>query len=118
VKAPEPLAPLVAQLLHDVAIFQNLDDALTAKKKHSEIAAATLEWRIDFDRGSCVWWEPGNISRFSTRTQSANVGPGQGVFEIRSNATLCLKNATMPERRWKKRAASWKKPVEITKRGT
>jgi chromosome segregation protein len=42
VKAPEPLAPLVAQLLHDVAIFQNLDDALTAKQKQSEIAAATL----------------------------------------------------------------------------
>src|SRR5207247_3788910 len=42
VKAPEPIASLVAQLLHDVAIFQNLDDALTAKKKHSEIAAATL----------------------------------------------------------------------------
>src|SRR4029077_7168130 len=42
VKAPEPIAPLVAQLLHDVAIFQNLDDALAAKKKHTEIAAATL----------------------------------------------------------------------------
>jgi chromosome segregation protein len=42
VKAPESLAPLVAQLLHNVAIFQNLDDALTAKKKHNEIAAATL----------------------------------------------------------------------------
>src|SRR5882762_6893758 len=33
-----------------------------------------------------------------------------------SKPTLCLKNATTPERRWKKRAASWKKPVEITKR--
>jgi chromosome segregation protein len=42
VKAPEPLASLVAQLLRDVAIFQNLDDALTAKEKQSEIAAATL----------------------------------------------------------------------------
>jgi chromosome segregation protein len=42
VKAPEPLASLIAQLLHNVAIFENLDDALTAKKKHSEIAAATL----------------------------------------------------------------------------
>jgi chromosome segregation protein len=46
VKAPEPLAPLVAQLLHDVAIFQNLDDALTAKKKHGEIAAATLHGEL------------------------------------------------------------------------
>jgi chromosome segregation protein len=46
VKAPEPLASLVAQLLHDVAIFQNLDDALTAKKKHSEIAAATLDGEL------------------------------------------------------------------------
>src|SRR5207247_9708769 len=42
VKAPEPIASLVAQLLHDVAIFHNLDDDLTAKKKHSEIAASTL----------------------------------------------------------------------------
>ena len=46
VKAPEPIAPLVAQLLHNVAIFQNLDDALTAKKKHSEIAAATLDGEL------------------------------------------------------------------------
>jgi chromosome segregation protein len=46
VKAPEPLAPLVAQLLHNVAIFQNLDDALTAKKKHAEIAAATLDGEL------------------------------------------------------------------------
>jgi chromosome segregation protein len=46
VKAPEPLAPLIAQLLHDVAIFQNLDDALTAKKKHAEIAAATLDGEL------------------------------------------------------------------------
>ena len=46
VKAPEPLAPLVAQLLHNVAIFQNLDDALTAKKEHSEVAAATLDGEL------------------------------------------------------------------------
>jgi len=46
VKAPEPLAPLVAQLLHNVAIFQDLDDALTAKKNHSEIAAATLSGEL------------------------------------------------------------------------
>jgi chromosome segregation protein len=42
VKAPEPLASLAAQLLHNVAIFEHLGDALTAKKKHTEIAAATL----------------------------------------------------------------------------
>jgi chromosome segregation protein len=46
VKVPEPLAPLVAQLLHNVAIFQDLDDALAAKKKHSEIAAATLDGEL------------------------------------------------------------------------
>jgi chromosome segregation protein len=46
VKAPEPLAPLVAQLLRKVAIFENLDDALTAKKKQSEIAAATLDGEL------------------------------------------------------------------------
>jgi chromosome segregation protein len=46
VKAPDPLAPLVAQLLHNVAIFEHLDDALTAKRKHSEIAAATLDGEL------------------------------------------------------------------------
>jgi chromosome segregation protein len=46
VKAPEPLVPLVAQLLHNVAIFERLDDALTAKRKHSEIAAATLDGEL------------------------------------------------------------------------
>ena len=42
VKAPEPLASFVAQLLHNVAIFEHLGDALGAKKEHNEIAAATL----------------------------------------------------------------------------
>jgi chromosome segregation protein len=46
VKAPEPLVPLVAQLLHNVAIFQDLDDALTAKKGRGEIAAATLDGEL------------------------------------------------------------------------
>ena len=46
VKAPEPLTPLVAQLLHNIAIFQNLEDALTARKKHSEIAAVTLDGEL------------------------------------------------------------------------
>jgi chromosome segregation protein len=46
VKAPEPLAPVVAQLLCNVAIFEHLDDALTAKKKYSEIAAATLDGEL------------------------------------------------------------------------
>jgi chromosome segregation protein len=43
VKAPEPLVPVVARLLHNIAIFEHLDDALTAKKKHNEIATATLD---------------------------------------------------------------------------
>jgi chromosome segregation protein len=46
VKAPEPLAPLIARLLCNVAVFEHLDDALTAKKKHSEIAAATLDGEL------------------------------------------------------------------------
>src|SRR4030095_14240605 len=41
-KAPEPRATLVAQLLYNIAIFERLDDALAAKRQHSEIAAATL----------------------------------------------------------------------------
>src|SRR6185437_5002909 len=46
VRAPEALVPLVAQLLHNIAIFQNFEDALNAKKKHSEIAAATLDGEL------------------------------------------------------------------------
>jgi len=46
VKAPESLAPLVAQLLHNVAIFGRLDDALIAKRKHNDIAAATLDGEL------------------------------------------------------------------------
>src|SRR6266480_3352720 len=42
VKAPDALASLVAQLLHNVAIFEHLEDAVTAKRERSEIAAATL----------------------------------------------------------------------------
>jgi chromosome segregation protein len=42
VKTPDWLAPLVGQLLYNVAIFENLDQALAAKKEQTEIAAATL----------------------------------------------------------------------------
>jgi chromosome segregation protein len=46
VTAPEPLTPLVARLLHNIAIFQNLEDALTAREKYSEIAAVTLDGEL------------------------------------------------------------------------
>jgi len=46
VKALEPLASLVAQLLHNVAIFEHLEDALIAKREHAEIAAATLDGEL------------------------------------------------------------------------
>src|SRR5207244_3383704 len=42
VKVPEPLASLVAQLLHNVAIFEHLEDALIPKRKNAENRAATL----------------------------------------------------------------------------
>jgi chromosome segregation protein len=42
VKAPESLAPIIAQLLHNVALFDNLDHALSARQKDREFAAATL----------------------------------------------------------------------------
>ena len=42
VKAPDALAPMVAQLLHNVAIFSDLDHALAARQKHNDIAAASL----------------------------------------------------------------------------
>ncbi len=42
IDAPEILQPLVRQLLHDVAIFENLDHALRFKKTSLHLAAATL----------------------------------------------------------------------------
>jgi chromosome segregation protein len=42
VKAPDSLAPLAARLLHNVAIFRNLDVALSFKKRGKDFAAATL----------------------------------------------------------------------------
>jgi chromosome segregation protein len=42
VKAPDSLAPLVARLLHNVAIFRNLDAALSFKKRGKDCAVATL----------------------------------------------------------------------------
>jgi chromosome segregation protein len=42
VKTPDSLAPLVARLLHNVAIFRNLDAALSFKKHGKDFAAATL----------------------------------------------------------------------------
>jgi chromosome segregation protein len=42
VKAPDSLAPLVTRLLHNVAIFRDLDEALSFKKDGNDLAAATL----------------------------------------------------------------------------
>src|SRR5207237_1461081 len=42
VRAPAPLEGLVKGLLHNVALFENLEEALNATAKNSEIAAATL----------------------------------------------------------------------------
>src|SRR6266536_2174149 len=42
VKAPDSLAPIVARLLHNVAIFRDLDAALSFKKHGSDCAVATL----------------------------------------------------------------------------
>jgi chromosome segregation protein len=41
-KAPDSLAPLVARLLHNVAIFRDLDAALSFRKHGKDFAAATL----------------------------------------------------------------------------
>src|SRR5438874_5528487 len=42
VKAPDSLAPLVARLLHNVAIFRDLEAALSFKKHGNDCAVATL----------------------------------------------------------------------------
>src|SRR5439155_16202113 len=41
-KAPDSLAPVVARLLHNVAIFRDLDGALSFKKHGGDFAVATL----------------------------------------------------------------------------
>jgi chromosome segregation protein len=43
VQAPSALAPLVKRLLHNVALFETLDEALRASVKDAELAAATLD---------------------------------------------------------------------------
>src|SRR5438105_390739 len=42
VKTPDSLASLVTRLLHNVAIFRSLDEALAFKKNGTDLAAATL----------------------------------------------------------------------------
>jgi chromosome segregation protein len=42
VRTPEPLAPLLFRLLHDVAIFSDLDEALRFKNDGNHLAVATL----------------------------------------------------------------------------
>jgi chromosome segregation protein len=42
VKAPDSLAPFVTRLLHNVAIFRSLDEALAFKKNETNLPAATL----------------------------------------------------------------------------
>ena len=83
VKAPEPLTLLVAQLLHNIAIFQNLEDALTAKKKHSEIAAVTLDGELVSTEGVIFGGSREASADSHTRTQGANVGPEQRMFRDR-----------------------------------
>src|SRR5439155_1110959 len=42
VRTPAPLEALVKGLLHNVALFENLEEALNAVVKNPELAAATL----------------------------------------------------------------------------
>jgi chromosome segregation protein len=90
-KAPEPLAPLVAQLLHNVAIFQNLDDALTAKKRHTEIAAATLDGDLISTEG-VVFGGSREASADSLLERKARMSAlGRECFEIRKQRDALLK---------------------------
>ena len=42
VKAPESLGPIIAQLLHNVALFENFDQALSVRGQHGGFAAVAL----------------------------------------------------------------------------
>jgi len=91
VKAPEPIAQLVAQLLDDVAIFQNLDDALTAKKNHREIAAATLSGELISTEG-VVFGGSREISADSLLERKARMSAlDRECSEIRNQRDALLK---------------------------
>ena len=94
VKAPEALTPLVAQLLHNVAIFEHLDDALTAKKKHSEIAAATLDGELISAEG-VVFGGSRETSADSLLERKARMSALEREYsEIRKQRDALLKKCT------------------------
>jgi chromosome segregation protein len=104
VKAPEPLAPLVAQLLHNVAIFEHLDDALTAKKEHNEIAAATLDGELISTEGVMFGGSRETSAESLLERKARMSSLDRECFEIRkqrevllnrcSDATAALEKAT------------------------
>ncbi len=80
VRAPESLAPLVAQLLHNVALFDNLDQALAARQKQRRVRRSHTCRRIYFDGGRCLRWQQRNCVRFVARAQIAHLDPDRGTF--------------------------------------
>jgi chromosome segregation protein len=91
VKAPEPLASLTARLLFNVAIFENLDDALTAKKNYAEIAAATLGGELISTEG-VVFGGSRETSADSLLERKARMSVLENeCFEIRKQRDVLLK---------------------------
>jgi hypothetical protein len=83
-------------LLHNIAIFQNLEDALTAKKKHSEIAA-DIGWRIGIDRG-VIFGGSREASADSLLERKARMSAlSKECSEIGKQRDAFLKNTTTPE---------------------
>jgi chromosome segregation protein len=72
VKAPHSLASLVTQLLHNVAIFRNLDEALAFKKNGTDLAAATLSGEFVSSEG-VVFGGSGDASADSVLERKARI---------------------------------------------
>ena len=86
VKAPDSLSSLVTRLLHNVAIFRSLDEALAFKKKGTDLAAATLS-------GEFV--SPDGVVFGGSRDASAD-----SVLERKARiSTLCVEHSLICQER-------------------
>src|SRR5207249_9179339 len=77
VRTPAPLEALVKGLLHNVALFENLEEALNAIVKNPELAAATLRGEYISHEGILFGGNgrvrTDSLDRKSTRLNSSHV---------------------------------------------
>src|SRR5207245_7110122 len=82
VRTPAPLEALVKGLLHNVALFENLEDALNAIAKNSEIAAATLRGEYISHEG-ILFGGSGKVKSDSLLERKARIDAiGRGLIDV------------------------------------